>query len=106
MLKEFALLTEYDLCQEHDIMRLQGTGKATLTGSKPQVVRINLLDDAKRPVGELEVEVDPHGADFQPTTAGTGQACVMWWTLACLIAHGSLAVGWHGSRLCMLSIKN
>ena len=79
-----------------------GTGKATLTGSTPKVVRIDLLDDAKRPVGELEVEVDPNGADFRPTTKGVGQACMMSCTLACLIGHGSLASGWHVSRLRML----
>ena len=57
---------------------IAGTGKTTLTGSAPQKVRIDLLDDAKRPVGELEVEVDPHGADFQPTTGGIDRARMMW----------------------------
>ena len=62
-------------------------------------MRVKLLDDAKQPVGELEVEVDPNGADFQPTTGG-----IAWLassndagTLACLIAHAPLAVGWHVS---------
>ncbi|CAK0787286.1 hypothetical protein CVIRNUC_010504 [Coccomyxa viridis] len=42
-----------------------------LIGKSNKVVHIKLLDDAKRPVGELDLEVDPHGADFQPSTGGT-----------------------------------
>ena len=38
-----------------------------LTGSSPAVVRINLVDDRGTPIGNLEVDVDPHGADFRPT---------------------------------------
>lgn len=38
-----------------------------LTGSSPAVVRINLVDDRGTPIGNLEVAVDPHGADFRPT---------------------------------------
>ena len=72
MLKASALLTEYGFVSQTWLCGIAGTGKTTLTGSTPEVVRINLLDDAKRPVGELEVEVDPHGAHFQPTTGGTG----------------------------------
>ena len=51
----------------------------TLTGASPQVVRIDLRDDAMRPVGELEVEVDPHGADFRPAITGVALPCMMAW---------------------------
>ena len=51
----------------------------TLTGSSPQVVRIDLRDDAMRPVGELEVDVDPHGADFRPAITGIALPCFIAW---------------------------
>ena len=35
-----------------------------LSGSSARVVRIDLHDDRDLPIGELEVEVDPHGAHF------------------------------------------
>ena len=52
---------------EKHIKLRAGTGVTRLTGSSPAVVRINLVDDRGTPIGNLEVDVDPHGADFRPT---------------------------------------
>ena len=90
MLKESSLLTDPGYVSRAFYHFIAGTGRATLTGSAPQVVHIKLLDDAKRPVGELDLEVDPHGADFQPSTGGTGRDRMVWSTLACLVAQGAL----------------
>lgn len=90
MLKESSLLTDPVYVSRAFYRLIAGTGRATLTGAAPQVVHIKLLGDAKRPVGELDLEVDPHGADFQPTTGGTGRACMTWSTLARLVAQGAL----------------
>ena len=62
----------------------------TLTGAAPQVVRIDLRDDAMRPVGELEVDVDPHGADFRPAITGAALPCLA--LLACMGLHSRLPV--------------
>ena len=61
----------------------------TLTGAAPQVLRIVLRDDAMRPVGKLEVDVDPHGADFRPAITGDALPCTLAWssTLAWLMAQ-------------------
>ncbi len=48
-----------------------GTGLTRLTASGPEVVRIKLRDDSGVSIGELEVDVDPHGADFAHTGALT-----------------------------------
>ena len=73
----------------------------SLTGSSPQVVRIDLRDDAMRPVGELEVDVDPHGADFRPAIAGVALPCLPTWgsALAWLSAHDCASAGGHVRRL-------
>ena len=67
----------------------------TLTSASPQVVRIDLRDDAMRPVGELEVDVDPRGADFRPAIAGVALPCLLAWgsTLAWLSAHDCASPG-------------
>ena len=69
----------------------------TLTGSSPQVVRIDLRDDAMRPVGELEVDVDPHGADFRPPITGVTlpRLTVRWRPLARLSDHDCASAGRH-----------
>ena len=54
------------LAETHVNLRA-GTGVTRLTGSSPTVVRINLVDNCGTPIGNLEVDVDPHGADFHPT---------------------------------------
>ena len=46
-----------------------GTGVTRLTASGPEVVRIKLHDDRGVSIGELEVDVDPHDADFRHTGA-------------------------------------
>ena len=67
----------------------------TLAGASPQVVRIDLRDEAMRPVGELEVDVDPHGADFRPAITGIALPCLMAWgaALAWLSAHDCASAG-------------
>ena len=69
----------------------------SLTGASPQVVRIDLRDDAMRPVGELEVDVDPHGADFRPAIAGVALPCLLAWasTRAWLSAQDRASAGGH-----------
>ena len=59
----------------------------TLAGASPQVVRIDLRDDAMRPVGELEVDVDPHGADFRPAITGIALPCLIAWCLRLCISR-------------------
>ena len=75
-----------------------GTGVTRLTGSTPNVVRINVHDDRSMPIGHLEVEVDPHGADFRPTgmlrplCTGRNRFQVSWCSLACDLAEGATSL--------------
>lgn len=73
-----------------------GTGVTRLTGSTPNVVRINVQDDRAMPIGHLEVEVDPHGADFRPTgmlhplCTGRNRLQVYWCSLGVLANRRSI----------------